>query len=369
MLWLAIRNQFQSRARLVISAGGVALALMLILALDAIFGGVEKQTTAYIDHSGADVFVSQAGVRNLHMSASSLPASVIDRVQAVPGVRQVTPLGYLGNMVVANGERYPAYVIGLPADATAGKPWRVEGTAVPPPGDAVIDRSVASKAGLKIGDKVEILGRQFTISGVSEGTVSLVNSVAFVSLQDMMRLRGDSDTVSLVLAQVEPAESPETVAARIESSVDGVTAQSRPAFAEQERRVVRDMSTDVITIMNLVGFLIGLAVMALTVYTATLARRTEYGVLKALGARNGHLRRTVLGQALISIALGLALGLAFIFVLAAVLPALGTNLELELRPVALLKIGAISLAIAGLSAILPVRQIGKLDPAMVFRRR
>ncbi len=41
--------------------------------------------------------------------------------------------------------------------------------------------------------------------------------------------------------------------------------------------------------MNLVGFLIGLAVMALNVYTATLARRAEYGVLKALGARNGHL--------------------------------------------------------------------------------
>ncbi len=32
-------------------------------------------------------------------------------------------------------------------------------------------------------------------------------------------------------------------------------------------------------LMNLVGFLVGLAVMALTVYIATLSRRGEYGIL------------------------------------------------------------------------------------------
>ena len=41
--------------------------------------------------------------------------------------------------------------------------------------------------------------------------------------------------------------------------------------------------------------------MALTVYTATLARRAEYGVLKALGAHNRQLYGVVLTQALISV--------------------------------------------------------------------
>ena len=36
---------------------------MLILALDAIFTGMEGQVTAYIDHGGADIFVAQSGVR------------------------------------------------------------------------------------------------------------------------------------------------------------------------------------------------------------------------------------------------------------------------------------------------------------------
>ncbi|MBM2850081.1 MAG: hypothetical protein HW418_3023, partial [Anaerolineales bacterium] len=153
-----------------------------------------------------------------------------------------------------------------------------------------------------------------------------------------------------------------------EAGVNKVTAQTRQAFAAQERKVINDMSTDVITIMNLVGFLIGLAVMALTVYTATLARRAEYGVLKALGARNGHLYRAVLAQALISVLLGFALGLAFTLLLAVAVPRLGLNLALEVSGESLLKVGGVSLVIAGLSAVLPVRQIAGLDPAMVFRK-
>lgn len=369
MFRLAVRNLFQSKARLVTSVGGVALSLLLILALDAIFNGVERQITAYIDNSEADVFVSQAGVRNLHMTSSSLPVSVVDRIRSVPGVKDVTPIGYLTNMLVAGEERYLTYVIGLPAGATAGRPWQVVGASVPAPGEVVIDRGVAARSGVGIGDTVKILGRDLRVAGLSEGLVSLVNSVSFVSLPDMARLRGNAETVSFVLVQVNPAESAAMVAARIESSIGGVAAQPRAAFSEQERRIVRDMSTDLITIMNLVGFLIGLAVMALTVYLATLSRRQEYGVLKSLGARNGHLIRAVLAQALISIVLGLAFGLAFTLLLAAALPASGANLVLELRPASLLKASIMSLAIAGLSAVLPVRQIAGLDPAVVFRRK
>jgi len=57
-----------------------------MLALDAIVEGMTARITAYIDHSGADVFVSQSGVRNMHMASSTLPVSIVSKVQAVPGV-------------------------------------------------------------------------------------------------------------------------------------------------------------------------------------------------------------------------------------------------------------------------------------------
>lgn len=70
-MWrLAFRNLFQNKARLIISVGGVALALLLSLSLDAILEGIQRQVTTYIDHSDADIFVAQEGVRNMHMASS-----------------------------------------------------------------------------------------------------------------------------------------------------------------------------------------------------------------------------------------------------------------------------------------------------------
>ena len=89
------------------------------------------------------------------------------------------------------------------------------------------------------------------------------------------------------------------------------------------------MGSSVVSLMNGFGFLVGLAVMALTVYMATLARRAEFGTLKAIGARNGHLYRTVLAQAYISVGLGLVTALAVALALggrgAAAQPGVGTR--------------------------------------------
>jgi putative ABC transport system permease protein len=368
MLRLAIRNLFQSRARLVITAGGVALSLLLILTLDAIFQGVERQVSAYIDQSGADVFVAQQGVRNMHMASSSLPAAALGQVEAVPGVGSVTPILYVTNVVVIGDSRNVAYVIGLPDGAQAGGPARtVAGRGLPRPGEAIIDRSIALKAGVGLGDEVKILGRAFTVAGLSTGMVNLVSSVAFISMEDFRQARAGSDAVSFLLVRARDGVPPADLAARIEDQVGGVTAQTTAEFAAGERRVIRDMSTDLLAIMNLVGMLIGLAVMALTTYTASLGRRAEYGVLKALGARNADLRLTVVIQAMLSVVLGFSAGLSLTLLLAAVVPLTGANLLLLVTSGSLVKVGVISFVIAGASAVLPVVQIGRLDPAQVFR--
>ena len=368
-MWrLAFRNLFQNKARLIISVGGVALALLLSLSLDAILEGVQRQVTTYIDQSGADIFVAQEGVRNMHMASSWLPASTVGKVKAVPGVESATPILYLTNVIEAGDNRNLAYIIGLPPNPAAGGPSRIaEGVTIPAKGEAIIDQAVALKSGVKLGDKVKILGEEFTLAGLSKNMSAFTSSIAFISKKDFDRIRGETGAVSFILVKVAPGELPAVVAARIEDRVDKVTAEPRTGFASQERKVVQDMSTDIVTMMNLIGFVIGLAVMALTVYTATLARRQEYGVLKALGARHLHLYRTVLAQALISVGLGFALGLTITIGLSAIVPYLGLSLSLSINGASLIRVGGLSLVIAGLSAMLPIKQIAGLDPALVFR--
>jgi len=366
---LARRNLGGNRVRLLASVGGVALALSLTLALDAIYAGVANQLTTYIDEAGADLWVSQSGVRNLHMVASWLPEEVTDEVRAVDGVAEVTPILYATDTIAAGGERAVAYVIGLPADAAMGAPWRViEGSDRPGPGEVIVDAGFADGAGVSVGDSVTVLGRETRVVGLSEGTASLLNSVAFVSFDDFAAMRGGGPLVSYVLAGVAPGADPAAVAAAVERQVPGVTAQSAAAFSVEERRLVMDMSAEVISIMNVVGFVVGLVVVALTVYVATLARRREYGALKALGASNRYLYGVVVGQAFMSVAVGFGVGLAFTALLGLVIAQTSLGLELALTAASIAKVGVVAAIIAGLAAVLPIRQIAGLDPAVVFRR-
>lgn len=368
MVRLALRNLFQKKTRLVMAVSGVALALSLILALDAIFEGAQQRLTAYIDESGADVFVAQRGVRTMHMSGSALSPSVLDEIRQFQGVASADAILYISSPVVVGNQRTPAYVIGIAPDATMGIPWRIaQGQRVPAPGQVVIDRIVAEESGVSVGDTVKILGRDLTVVGLAEGTVNLVNSIAFIAMEDFARVRGGAPAVSYVLVKASRDESPALLAQRIEASIAGVTALSRQQFAREERDLTRDMMTDVITVMNLVGFLIGLSVLALTVYIATFARRAEFGVLKAIGAGNLHLYRMVLVQAALSVTLGLATALLFTLGLVVVVPLAAPELTLAVSLASLIKVAGLSLVIAGLAAVLPIRQIAGVDPAVVFR--
>jgi putative ABC transport system permease protein len=305
MLHLAIANLVQSKTRLLLSVGGLGLALTLVLFFGAVWEGASGRLTAYIDNAGADVYVSQAGVRTMHMSSSALPASVTDQVEAVPGVEQAVPILYAEDMIQAGGKRYIAYVFGVPPGCAMGGPWRiVEGDSEPGPGEAIIDHAIAAKAGVGVGDQVTVLGREMRVAGLTSGTSSLVSSATFVRMEDFAQVRGGGDVISFVLVKVKAGESAAAVSTRVAQEVGGATVQTRAEFAAQERKLSQDMGADIISIINTAGYLTGLGVVVLTVYMATIARRREYGVLKAIGVRNGRLYQVVVVQALISVGLG-----------------------------------------------------------------
>jgi putative ABC transport system permease protein len=368
MIWLAARNLFQGRTRWVVSVGGVTLALMLILSLDAIFVGMESQLTAYIDSTGADVFVAQSGVRNMHMAVSSIPGSVEGRVKAVDGVDVATPIRYVANYITLDGQEFIAYVIGVPVDGALGRPLTVaDGTRELRPGEAIVD-GVAARAAATVGATMRVLGRDYRIAGASTGLSSIFSSIAIVPFDEFPSYVA-ADTMAYVLVRAAPGTSASDLTARIEAAVPGVAATTRREFGRQEIKVISDMATEIVAIMNVIGLVIGLAVMALTVYTATVARRAEYGILKALGARTWTLCRSVVAQAVITVAIALALGAVFTLLVAFAAPRLGVALALALSATSLAKAGGVALVIAVLAAVLPIAQIARIDPAIVFRRR
>lgn len=365
---LAWRNLSENRTRFIISVGGIALAILLVLSLDGIVAGSIRQVSVYIDETPFDLVVSQKGVKNLHMTTSFFDADLVDKVRRIDGVKKVTTILYTTDYLVSGDNRSVAYIIGYEQGKTGG-PWMMDkGTEKLRTGEIIIDRDIAAKDKLLLGDRVTIFGRDFKIAGFTKGTVTIVNSIAYIRFDDFERLRGLRSVVSYAFVDTKTGNSPDAVMGKIKKDITQVSVQTKKEFADSERKVVSDMSADIMKIMNLIGFLIGMAALGLTVYTATLAKVREYGILKAVGSRNTWLFRVVFEQAAISTLAGTAIAFTLVLLLKAGLALSSSNILIVVGWDSFLRIAAISMMIGVMASAIPIIKILRLDPADVFRR-
>ena len=357
------RNLFSDRRRAALGITGVGVALLMVLMLAAIVSGAMRQVTRYIDTSPADVFVAQHGVTNMHMASSVIPLADVRRIRALPGVTWAGPILYVPDALATPRGRQVTYVVGY-VPGQRGGPVALARGRPPGPGQVVIDQRTAGNLGLTVGDPVRLLGRTWRISGLAGGLTNLANTVAFVRFADLAAARNVTGITSYILAGT-PGD-PGALAHRI-AAATGLSALTRAQFSAQERALVQDMAAQLLQIMNLAGYLIGLAVIALTLYATTLSRLREAGVMKALGARPGRLASVVISQALWTVGMAMVIAVGLTAGLAEVLGRTGGNVAVVLEPGSVVRVAAGAVILAALGAVAPLVRVWRVDPMTVFR--
>ena len=366
--WIA-KNLLEERAALAASIGGVALSLVVVLLVGGMFAGESERIVTYLERAGADVWVMQSGVSNMHMATSLMRNEVVGAVKAVRGVASATPILDVGTFLESRGGRWYSYVIGVHPEERRGGPWAmISGRALPGPGEAVIPDVLAKKAKLGIGSTIDALGQAFTIVGISTDTYSMANSVTFVAYGDLAKLLSVRDgTASYLLIEAAPGTSSADLAARIRSAVPDVNALTREAAVESDRRIAMQMGIGIIGVMTWVGGLVAALVIALTTYTATIRRARELGVVKALGFRQRTLYLTVLVQGGVIAALGYGVALAVAYAVRPLLEVSAPEVALVYPTVSLLRLAATTALIAIAASCLSGRHVARVDPAIAFR--
>lgn len=363
---LARRLLFADRRRSMLTVAGVAAALLLVLTLDAIFAGAIRGVTYYLRTSAANVFISQAGVRTMHMSSSTLSPGALARAAAVPGAAWATPIAFVSGATLAGpAGRQLTYLVGYDPSTGRGGPARLIAGRAPGLGEAVVDRLAANGLGLRLGAMALVLGVPLRVVGLTTGSTSITNTTVFVTLGQFSDLRGP--TVSYVLVRAAAGTSPAALAGRLARVLPELTIQTREEFIVSETRIVTDMSAELMRLMALVGMLIALAVVALGLLTATLARLDEYAVLKALGASTPRLAATVATQVAWIVALALGAATATVLLVAAVLPVVTPSVQMTVTATSVVRVGATAVLAAVAAAILPLRRLSALDAATAFR--
>jgi putative ABC transport system permease protein len=367
MLLLALKNLVQEKGRLLISIGGVAFSVLLIMTIQGLYQGWSDKAAEYIRTVPADYWVAQKGAADMFHTPSVLPLSLQPQLEELDGVASAKPFSGRRVVVEHQGKDINLYVIAYDIRDGVGAPARVvQGKPIPGAGEILIDRVVARSEGIRIGDSLELAGRPLTVVGYSEGGYVLAVSFAFATPEDaeaILRLPGSAN---FFLVTAGPGAPLAGLAASIDA-IPGVEAIPKDRFVQNNTAIISDAFLPIILVLLVIGIAVGMTVIGLTIFTSTIEKSREYGVLKAIGVSNRQLYGVVVEQALFAALAGYAAGA----VLSAGIALLAQNLVpefiTELRWADYVWIFAVTLAMAIVSALLPVRRLARIDPAEVFR--
>lgn len=368
MLFIAWKNLSRERGRFLLSIGGVTFAVLLILVIGALYQGWSVLITKYIESVDADLWVAQKGTGDMSHTFSLLPAGLSGTLENIEGVERVRR--FVGRRIAFDfkGNDLTLFIVGFdPASNDGGPVKMLEGRAAPSTREVIIDRSLAKKRGLALGDTLPLeTGIDWTVVGISTGGNQALFSYAFVNEDEAERLLKMNGFANYFLVTVRNGASVDVVKQKMNQLPD-VQATTRDDFIEVNRNIIKEAFLPIIFVLFVIGFAIGVAIVGLTIYTATIERAKEYGVLKAIGFDSSQLYRIVFLQSFFASVLGYAFGVALAFVLSVVVGNIEPSFITLFRFVDIALVFALTILMALLAAWLPTRRIARIDPAETFR--
>jgi putative ABC transport system permease protein len=302
------------------------------------------------------------------MSSSTLDPRTPARIARVPGVAWAEGIRYTTTFVVnGSGDQQLSYVIGYDPTTARGGPRHFASGHAPGRGEIALEQIAASRLGVHLGDTVSVFNDRYRLVGTFHGGTTIVNSLAFITTDDFAAHRGSA--ISYVLVGAQPGVSANVLARRVAAASPNDTVQTRVEFAHQEASLVGDMSADLMRIMSIVALLIALAVVALTLFSLTLAKLREHAIVKALGGRTRRSAGIVLTQAawLVGVAVLVATVVAIVF--GRLVGALAPSIEVAIEPASVVRVAVAAAVIGAIGALIPLRRVAAVDPASAFRRQ
>jgi len=374
MLLVARKNLLTERTRLAISVGGVALSVFLIGILLSLYRGWDEKVGEYVEAVPADLWVASEGATDFIYAASVLPESAGTQLRLLPEIDTVSPLIVRPVGITKAGDDpdndFEIQLVGYdPAIGLGGPLAVVEGKSPPGPGEVVIDETTSDRYGVDIGDRLVRGAGSLTVVGKSSGGDFVFTQVAFVTLataEGFLGMEADDQRTFFLLTLQDPTQT-EALANRLEASASGVTFFTGDEFADRTRERILGNILPLLVVVLILAFIVGLAVAGLTIYTATVEKSREYGILKAEGFTNLFLYRVVLEQSLVTSVLGFLLGAGATVLVAPFAQDLVPQFVVLVRWQDLLAITGATLLMALIAAFIPIRRLAQIDPVTVFK--
>ena len=289
---LARRNLFRDRTRFLLSVLGVAVSIGLILLLAGYRAGVYRQASAYLDNTPGSVVVAERGIRDFLGTSSVLPPGAEAAVGRRRASARVIPVVSQFVIFERHGRKDGFFLIGYDP-AAGGGPWKlVEGREPAADDELVIDRTTAPDSTTsRSATRSTCWTATLTVVGLSDETTFWAGSIAFARITTLESLLRAPGLRSFLLVTPAAGVSPEALRDRL--GIPGTEVLLKAEVIANDRKLMARVYDAPIGLMVAIAFVVGVLVVGLVIYTATIERRREYGAVKAIGARNRMLYRVV----------------------------------------------------------------------------
>ncbi|HVN75567.1 MAG TPA: ABC transporter permease [Thermoanaerobaculaceae bacterium] len=371
---LALKTMLHDKLRFAITVAGVAFAVTLVLVQVGLFLGLLSNASATIKQIDADLWVTSHATPNVDFP-SAFSESLIERVRSVPGVERADNLivAYLP-MALPSGAKETVILYALEDFRRWGFPRRVtEGD----PRDLrrgsfmFLDESAVRRFGpFAVGEYREVNDRRLRIIGRTRGVVSFTTTpIGLVDYFTAQALNRDqlAGRTHYIVVKLTPGTDRAVVRAELARRLPNNDVLSRDDWASQSRAYwVRTTGLGLnMFITVFLGCLVGVVVVAQTLYTSTMEHLKEFGTVKAIGGSNGQIYALLAKQSVIAALVGFAVGAAQSYAMRPLVARIHLHLLIPTAFVAAVAVGTVAMCLA--AGMISYRKVASIDPALVFR--
>lgn len=352
-MFLAIRELLYSKLRYFLIVLIIFLLSFLVLFVSGLAQGLAYDNASAIlnmdDEANYFVIDDEA---EMQLTRSLIDEE--DQQMVYNNVDQAELLGIHQGTIQGNGEQQ-ADVSKFHVDQDSALfPEITEGEAPSEPGEVLANETLQEE-GFGVGDEFleETTGETFTITGMTTNQNYSHTPVVYVTEEDWLEMGGEEEMLASAL--VLPDIGEETA-----STLNSQLTNSEVVTIQDSLSGIPGYSAEQASLWMMVVFLfiISAFVIAAFFYVITIQKLTQFGILKAIGAKVSNLANAILVQAgIISIG-SVALGIVATFLVSALLPA-GMPFMLTFNLVA--SLAGIFIAVAILGSLLSLYKVKKVD--------
>ena len=325
-----LKNPFRRKNSAILAIVGIAIGIIVIVALGGITDGLVNTFEDTIHAGGADFSISGKETGDSAYGTNTIDASWTDKISKVEGV----------------DEAYPIYVV----LTSVGDSYMNTLVGIDPAGTELADISMKEGRIMEDGENEAILGEIYADD----------NDYKVGELMD------DEDSISNIYVKVKKGEDAQAVADRIDEKYGDDIATVTSVMEMQQMGDMLNMLQASTWAISLLAIVVGGLGIINTMLMSVFERTREIGVLKAVGWSNKRILAMIVGESLVITIVSAIIG-SLIGFLACTFMGPQIGIEPLFTPKIFIQAFSIAIVVGIIGGLYPAIKAVKLPPTEALR--